>query len=355
MVIKYRLMFKVLYTAASMMHICFLIMFLKSHIMPLVIFNICSVLFYIAGISITFKSRHIDRHIFTLTIMVYIEVTAHAIFATMVVGFETFFLLYGIVILPMCAFTLFCSDKTNRFGIMMVLCVISTILTALTLAYLSDHDCIFNYPLNYEEISNMRMINVIFNMLLVFGFSFLFINHINNLLKQLSETNEQLNYMATHDPLTGLVNRHSLWKFLSVLKQSESHFCICMGDIDNFKRTNDTYGHDCGDKVLKQVAEVIQTGIGGSDMACRWGGEEILIILMCDKEEAYQKVCEMRKQIYELNIEHENQKVATSMTFGFADSEELGDSTEKLESLIALVDKRLYEGKNSGKNKVVSA
>lgn len=103
----------------------------------------------------------------------------------------------------------------------------------------------------------MRTINIAFNIALLFGFSTLFILEIHNLINKLNETNDRLNYIATHDALTGLYNRHSLTGALSALKTSERPFCIVMGDLDDFKKVNDTYGHECGDVVLKSVSEVI--------------------------------------------------------------------------------------------------
>ena len=64
----------------------------------------------------------------------------------------------------------------------------------------------------------------------------------------------------------------------------KSSFCLLTADIDNFKQVNDTYGHDCGDEVLKYVAQTISTGIKKNDTVFRWGGEEICILLNTDEE-----------------------------------------------------------------------
>ena len=128
-----------------------------------------------------------------------------------------------------------------------------------------------------------------------------------------------------------------------------------MGDIDNFKKTNDTFGHDCGDIVLKTISGVISDSIGEKDLACRWGGEEILIIMHGSRGECYERVEKMRLQIAGLNISHEGEPVPTTMTFGFADNSENPDPGDvHIEELISIADKRLYEGKRSGKNVVVA-
>ena len=353
--IENRLMFKVMFSAAAAMHICFLIMFINAGATPLAIFNVISVAIYLGGVLLTFTSSAIDKHILSLTITVYAEVSAHAILATLLLGFEPCFLLYAMSILPMCAFALFSVEKRTYTRCMVIMPVTSTVLIVATLVINDKVNLLAGYQLSVEQVNVMRVINIIFNLLLVFGFSFLFVNQMNNLLKKLRDSNEKLNYTATHDALTGLYNRHSLWKYLPELHKSAGEFCICMGDIDNFKNTNDTFGHDCGDVVLKKVAETITTGIGGSDLACRWGGEEVLIIMYGSRGECIKRVEEIRLRISGLGLLHEGQPVPSTMTFGFADSGENPDPDDvNLEALISLADKRLYEGKRSGKNIIVS-
>ena len=347
-------MFKVLFSSAAVMHVFFLVMFLNAEALPLVILNIFSVGIYITGLVAAFVLRSFDKHILGMTLIVYAEVTAHAITATLLVGFEPCFLIYAISILPMCAFTLFPVNKKTFMRSMLAMSFISSALIIATLI-INDKIGTLGYVLRTEQINVMRLINIIFNLLLVFGFSFLFVNHMNNLLKELSDTNDNLNYIATHDALTGLYNRHSLWKFLSEIHGSAADFCVCMGDIDNFKKTNDSFGHDCGDQVLKRIAGVISDNTGEADFACRWGGEEILIVMKGSRSECHERVAKMRRAICGLDIIYDGQSVPTTMTFGFADSSENPDPEDAhIEELISLADKRLYRGKKSGKNIVIS-
>lgn len=355
MIIQNRLMFKVMFSAAAAMHVSFMVMFLNAGALPLVILNFFSIAIYITGVIAAFVVRSFDKHILSMTLIVYAEVTAHAIVATLLVGFEPCFLLYAISILPMCAFTLFPVSKKTFMRSMLVMSFISTVLIIATLIVNDRIGILSGYILRTEQVNVMRLINIIFNLVLVFGFSFLFVNQMNNLLKELSDTNDNLNYIASHDALTGLYNRHSLWKHLSDIHGSVDNYCVCMGDIDNFKKTNDTYGHDCGDQVLKKIAGVITGNISEADFACRWGGEEILIIMKGSRAECHERVVKMRRAICGLDIMYEGQPVPTTMTFGFADSSENPDPDDAhMEELISLADKRLYRGKKSGKNVVIS-
>ena len=143
-----------------------------------------------------------------------------------------------------------------------------------------------------------------------------------------------------------------------------------MGDLDSFKKINDTYGHGCGDLVLKSVADIINNNTGADEIACRWGGEEMVVVFMGERPEALERLEKIRTQIEALSLEYEGLHVKVTMTFGFADSGEIAralkeSNAEKsepseasskrygMESLISMADKRLYTGKGSGKNVVV--
>ena len=89
--------------------------------------------------------------------------------------------------------------------------------------------------------------------------------------------------MAMHDKLTNLYNRRMFLEIfkqtLTRMKRSNIYSVIIMADIDHFKKLNDKYGHNTGDLVLKTVASVIKNSIRESDISCRWGGEEFIILL----------------------------------------------------------------------------
>ena len=166
---------------------------------------------------------------------------------------------------------------------------------------------------------------------------------------------EAIKKQAVTDGLTGLYNRHCLHSTLRDVAESTEPFCVVMGDIDDFKKINDTFGHDCGDVVLRSVAEIIMRNIGEKDIACRWGGEEMLMILHGTYDECYPKISKIKSEINALCLDHENRAVKVSMTFGFATSAENADiRSEGIDAMLSMVDKRLYKGKASGKNIIVA-
>lgn len=183
----------------------------------------------------------------------------------------------------------------------------------------------------------------------------MFIIEINSLIRQLGSAYDKFSYTAMHDSLTGLYNRHSLRDFFEALTASGSEYCVALGDIDNFKKVNDTYGHDCGDAVLITVSDIIKSSVKERELACRWGGEEILIIMQGSRDECLSRMSSIREQINASVVKAESNDISVTMTFGFADCHEVENSEKNMmDSIVILVDGRLYKGKNNGKNVIVS-
>jgi len=172
---------------------------------------------------------------------------------------------------------------------------------------------------------------------------------------QLLDTNKKLEYLATHDELTGLQNRRSMNELLTLCRaqaeRSSIPFVVAMGDIDNFKRLNDTYGHNYGDQVLTLLAETIQLSTREGDFVCRWGGEEILILFSATRRDAAKSVL-LRVQERLRHPGPEGQEILlapVTMTFGLSEYQ----SGQSICELIEHADERLYQGKSSGKNCII--
>lgn len=172
--------------------------------------------------------------------------------------------------------------------------------------------------------------------------------------EELRISNDELHRAASTDPLTGLSNRRSIMTVLE--KEEKRHkrygtvFSVIITDIDGFKKFNDTFGHACGDFILKHLGEIFRRTVRPTDSVCRWGGEEFLLLLPeTDAREAAQMGERLRKAVEKdvFLFEEENHKV--TMTFGVSCIEN-GSSAA---SIIANADEALYYGKNNGKNRVV--
>lgn len=166
---------------------------------------------------------------------------------------------------------------------------------------------------------------------------------------------EQLREQALHDPLTGLYNRRyleeSIGREIIRAERYSKPIGIVMCDIDHFKRVNDSYGHLEGDEVLKAFAELLSKHSRGSDIVCRFGGEEFLLLLPdMPPDIAYQRAEELRASL-------ESQQIGKSLiqvtaSFGVA-AFPLNGTT--IEALISAVDTAMYRAKETGRNRVVVA
>ena len=165
---------------------------------------------------------------------------------------------------------------------------------------------------------------------------------------------KKLKYNSNYDSLTGIFNRGKVIENINLLKQNldfnKEKYYIAMIDIDNFKKVNDIYGHIAGDKVLKEVSNVIRKSISNEDILGRYGGEEFIAIIK-DEINNYKDIIErIRRNIEELNINVNNKLIKVTSSIGVKN---FNFNKMTLEENISLVDKSLYEAKNSGKNRVV--
>ncbi|MDP8267628.1 MAG: diguanylate cyclase [Candidatus Tenebribacter davisii] len=165
---------------------------------------------------------------------------------------------------------------------------------------------------------------------------------------------DELETIAKTDPLTQLPNRRAVIENISYetarFKRSDLPFTIIISDIDDFKKVNDTYGHEAGDKVLIRISELIKNSIRKQDICARWGGEEFLFLLPETDSKGGKIISEkIRKKIENETVKYKETNISISMTFGICTFSENIDPDE----CIAKADKALYVGKKSGKNKVV--
>ncbi len=369
-VLDQNLKFQIILTAAAMMHLTFMLIFSFTARFMMMTFNVFSVALYVAG-AICCINKSIEKHANFWIIATFSEIVLHATLCTVIMGLEVFFFLYLMVIIPVAGYSIFFYVDKKSFNKLTGAFTVVTILAIIfSFSFLNIWGTVYELAdmkkLTRDEICLLQIVNTAFSVLVLFGFTFLFYTENSSLIERLNKTNQRLEYIATHDELTGLHNRHSLWKFFDELLKSGDHYCVVMGDLDDFKKINDTYGHDCGDLVLRSVASIILDHTGDLDRSFRWGGEEMLLIMRGEKGECYKRVDEIKRQICELDIKDEGRPVKVSMTFGFVDCLELekqlsenhgqnaGNMHISMDNVISLADEKLYIGKRSGKNVIVA-
>ncbi|MEH6651723.1 MAG: diguanylate cyclase [Motiliproteus sp.] len=164
----------------------------------------------------------------------------------------------------------------------------------------------------------------------------------------------QAEALARLDPLTGLNNRRAFYQlvepiWLLGLRDYRDH-CVILLDIDRFKAINDLYGHNAGDQVLVSVAGAISSEVRTGDILARWGGEEFLIFLPeTQLDEAVMVAKRIRQHIAHLALEVNGEALLLSASFGVAQNLTEGVN---LEGLIAEADRRLYQAKDQGRDRV---
>lgn len=160
--------------------------------------------------------------------------------------------------------------------------------------------------------------------------------------------------MVEQDALTKLFNRRfANRKLKQIHTHSQEHgtpFCVAIGDIDFFKKVNDTYGHECGDMVLKAVSDCLKAHMYSRGFAARWGGEEFLLVYeYADLETARENLELLANEIRAIKCEFEGQTISVTMTFGLT-----AGNTEDITLILRDADNKLYEGKAGGRNRIVS-
>lgn len=326
---------------AGFMHFYYIFVFLLYDVPFMAIINVASVLFY------AFLAIYIQReHFLFITIGVSAEVIWHVTLSTLIMGWDFGFQIALIVLIPMCVFTSrisFLSSAIISFisiGFFVVLKNISPDSIARDCEY-------FGFA-----TSHVYTINAVSCCGILFVLSRILLREQLSFYNMFNTENKMLKKYANYDVLTGLINRRYMYETIDLAEKQRTEkgqsFAVTICDIDNFKRINDTYGHDCGDEVLKCVAKVLEKSVSESGATARWGGEEFLVLTFFDtSDETYKFIEKVRKSIEQAAYEYDNKNIDFTMTFGIC--------TEKLDipQMLRAADEYLYSGKSSGKNVVI--
>lgn len=168
------------------------------------------------------------------------------------------------------------------------------------------------------------------------------------LKKQLEQSNHELEFLSTHDPLTKLYNRHYFKRFFINEHRSadvDSH-CLVMLDIDHFKSINDSFGHSTGDRILEQLSQLLLSCVRETDVIARWGGEEFVILCHQSNLDSVLHLCQrITAQIARFQF---TENVRLTCSFGIAQLLE----NENMTACFERADKALYQAKALGRNQI---
>ena len=317
-------------------HVIMFFLYIAYDVRPMIYFNIFSMLFYLRAFYLIHKNR-----LYEYVVTTYLEVVIHMCFATYFTGWENGFqiTLIGLSILIFFSEYVGRMIKTRHVHAA-YLCIFGMSAYIITLFLDQLHEAAYPLPVSISFALQFSWALIVFIITIAFLQIFVLVTF---------QSEKFLSRKAGQDELTGLFNRFTVNNRLDEIIRSDSakESWISIIDIDDFKKINDTYGHNYGDYVLSTLAEIMRESLT-EELCFRWGGEEFLIV-GTGRDKAYQKLDDFRKNVEGYEFDYEGVKLHLTITGGIAFYE---DGLSK-EQWVNSADIRLYEGKRNGKNKIV--
>ncbi len=324
-------------------HVFLLLFFAVTRVTPMIFVNIGSLLTY-AVLFWIIKWEWTRMYI----VVTLAEIIVHMLLAIAHVGWGCGFQYYFFGAMAMVFYTdyFYARAKLKRVNTMLfsVICA-----AAFPGALILSHIHVQDYVLGEEIAAVLTVLNALFMFFFAVVCFWL-------LVSKATFYENELTRQATHDKLTELVNRNYLIEYLQRIYEEENmaEYWLAMLDIDDFKKINDTYGHNCGDYVLKSVAALIAENSCGMT-PCRWGGEEFILVGRMAEHRlqgpgsASFVMEKLRRAVEKYDFRYENREISVTVTIGLSRYEQgLG-----VDEWINAADTKLYQGKQSGKNRLV--
>lgn len=321
------------FAACLLAHLLYLILFALAGVKAMALFNVGSVVFYI----LTLFLINAVKNKLSLVYATIFEIMLHATVATAFVGPEPNFTMFLLMIIPLA----FLMPNKNKY-VPFIILLISVPLYGVLNYYYNDASHVPNeMTMAFENV--FYIINFIIGSVVLIYISIIFSLMNRYLESRLRVQTEQLRQMASTDPLTKLYNRREMQ---SRLNNISTEYVVGIGDIDDFKKVNDTYGHDTGDVVLSQVASLMSETIPEAASAARWGGEEFLFLIPdCGIEKGKKYADSIIDAIRSYKFESGGREFSVTMTIGICS----GSAEDDIYKIINIADSRLYKGKHNGK------
>lgn len=341
---------QLLIVSLSLVHIAIAFIFGIKGIDALIVSDLICVVVYLVPGNILVKKEKF----FAFFVLIYITIQVHSQFACVYLGANYGFQLYCVCVIPISFFLFYlCNQNKSNLKFVIVLNSIALFLAVMTRFIFYDNGFRLVNGLNVTALSFS------FNMLvcgfMVILFSSLLVYQLCYTDMELEKRAKTLDFLANYDALTKLRNRRNLENILKKElskrnnKTKTEALCIALGDIDDFKKINDTYGHDCGDIVLMQLSEIFREHMINDNFVGRWGGEEILFLFQVPLFESQRILEDIRTEVCEYVFTYGENEFSTSMTFGLLEVKEKMSADE----VLIKVDEKMYEGKNLGKNRII--
>ncbi|MBQ5311093.1 MAG: GGDEF domain-containing protein [Oscillospiraceae bacterium] len=335
--------YSLLQLCCTLIHMMLSIIFLFTNTIPLVIFNIVSTVIYFRCKRLIQTGKYAQ-----FCYVTFCEICLCAIFSSVMVGLRPGFQMYIIGIMPVIFYMQFSiRRKRDSFrstfivGILGVLSFLACKIVSIAVKPVCETvDSVFDGIYIYNALC-------MFTLLLFF--SMVFLKQMQNTHTTLEKEKEEIEKSAGDDALTGILNRRSFYKYITELDKREDPYSFIICDIDNFKTVNDTYGHEAGDEVLKNLSGVLRSVAKAPAKSFRWGGEELVVLTDMHLDDATRLAERIRRHAERTVTIWDGKDIRCTITAGVAESTE----AENCEELMAVADQRLYAGKTTGKNRVI--
>ena len=294
----------------------------------------------------TFIETYENRTKIALNLFTYNTIASSVIF-TIFTGWDKN---YQWLLLIVCLLIFFSVDENSKYKINHMEIIMISLVVVSVISHL------VNFQKKGSDLSNIffSMVTALYYGIAVAMISYYFSKKFNASEIKLHNYNQKLQQMASLDALTQLANRRSMNEYLSQLvfekEKKGDIFCIAIADLDLFKKINDQYGHEAGDFVLKEVSKIFEQTMEGRGKVARWGGEEFLFCFNdLNIDQTFKILDEMRQVIEKRKFLYNDIDIHVTITIGVEEYYHI----RGIEGTISNADKKLYDGKHNGRNRVV--
>lgn len=322
---------------AAVAHLAFIFLFDSVGVAWMARGNVASVLLY----TLSALLIHNGRHFLAMGLIVG-EILMHGILSVVVIGWESGFHYYIILIIPVAILSNMHATWQKAFAAVSV----GVLYMGMDFAF-RDAQPLETLP--HAMLSGLHYFNQASTLVILGILATVY-------YRLVASAEAKLRHQACTDPLTQLRNRRFAMEVAqheaAVFERGGRPLALVLGDVDHFKQINDVHGHETGDMALKAVAQALRDGVREVDHVARWGGEEFLMLLpSTDVDEAMRVSERLRESIQQIDLVHNHQLVPLRITLGVV----LLKAGETIEQALARADKALYQGKQAGRNRVVLA
>ncbi len=318
-------------------HLVYLVFFVITGYNVMVYLNVISVSFY-AMLFLLIKVDRLDIYVLACGL----EIAWYMTFSTIICGFDAgfHFMLLGLCVLAF--FTSHFSVKAHNV-IRPLHWTIFLVLDYIFLYFYCHYIHEPFYPVTQTVNALLTTAHIVVVFIFIGAFSYFFVSQANVLEKQVLRNSKT-------DRLTLIGNRKALDDYCDRLENKEL-YCLSIFDIDDFKKINDEFGHLCGDSILKELAQLALYNKRKDDFVVRFGGEEFIFIskIINNFEDTCQNIDEFRKLVENHEFHFEDKTIKITITIGI----EKYKNNYSIYDWFNVADKRLYEGKKHGKNRLV--